>query len=78
MANTEERVRKIIQTYLDPSENITRESKLIDDLGADSLDTVEVIMACEDEFGIEITDQQASNIETVGQLADHIEKVLRQ
>lgn len=72
MANTEERLRKIIQTYLDPREPFTRESHLFNDLGADSLDTVEVIMACEDEFGIEITDAQAEGIETFGQLVDLI------
>ena len=52
------------------------EAKFIDDLGADSLDTVELIMEFEEEFGIEIPDEDAENITTVGSAVDYIEKVL--
>ena len=53
---------------------ITMEAKFIDDLGADSLDTVELIMQFEEEFGIEIPDDDAENITTVGSAIKYIEK----
>ena len=54
-------------------EKITREAHFVDDLGADSLDTVELIMQLEEEFGIEIPDEDAENITTVGAAIDYIE-----
>jgi acyl carrier protein len=69
-----EKVREIIskELNLDPSK-VTLEANLESDLGADSLDAVEVIMALEDEFGIEISDDAAQTIKTVGDIVKHIE-----
>ena len=69
-----EKVREIIskELNLDPSK-VTLEASLESDLGADSLDAVEVIMALEDEFGIEISDDAAQTIKTVGDIVRHIE-----
>ena len=55
---------------------ITDESSFVEDLGADSLDTVELIMEFEDEFGIEIPDEQAEKISTVGEAVSYLEKLL--
>ena len=55
---------------------ITMDAKFIDDLGADSLDTVELIMQFEEEFGIEIPDVEAENLLSVGQAVDYISKKL--
>ncbi len=64
----EQRVRKIVAEQLGvEKETIKNESSLIDDLGADSLDTVELVMALEEEFGIEIPDEDAEKITTVQQ-----------
>ena len=69
-----EKVRDIIASTLklDPSK-VTLEANLESDLGADSLDAVEVIMALEDEFGIEISDDAMLTIKTVGDIVRHIE-----
>lgn len=53
---------------------INRESRFVDDLGADSLDTVELVMALEEEFKVEIPDQEAEKIKTVGNAIEYIEK----
>ena len=68
-----ERVRNIIaeQLGIDPGE-ITMESSFIDDLGADSLDIVELIMALEEEFDIEIPDEDAEKIKTVGDVVEYL------
>ena len=68
------KVKEIIVSTLklDPSK-VTLEASLESDLGADSLDAVEVIMALEDEFGIEISDDAAQAIKTVGDIVNHIE-----
>ncbi|MGI6359494.1 MAG: acyl carrier protein [Acholeplasmatales bacterium] len=58
-------------------EKVTRESRLQEDLGADSLDAVELIMNIEDEFGIQITDEEASDIKTVGELVDFVTKKIK-
>lgn len=74
MANIAERVTQIIVDKLgvDASE-VTREANFNNDLGADSLDTVELIMEFEKEFDTNIPDDQAENIQTVGQAIDYIE-----
>jgi acyl carrier protein len=60
---------------VDPEE-VNDESSFVEDLGADSLDTVELIMEFEDEFGIEISDEQAEQISTVGEAIAYLEKLL--
>jgi len=77
MSDIAERIRTIIsdQLMVDPEE-VTDESSFVDDLGADSLDTVELIMEFEDEFGIEISDEDAEKISTVGEAIVYLEKLL--
>lgn len=58
-------------------EKVTRESRLQEDLGVDSLDAVELIINIEDEFGIQITDEEASDIKTVGELVDFVTKKIK-
>ncbi|MDD5007073.1 MAG: acyl carrier protein [Syntrophorhabdaceae bacterium] len=70
-----EKVKKMIVDQLGVSESeVMPEAKFIDDLGADSLDIVELIMALEDEYGIEIPDEDAEKIETVGDAIRYIEE----
>jgi len=71
------KVRAIIsdQLMVDPSE-VTDASSFVDDLGADSLDTVELIMEFEDEFGVEISDEDAEKISTVGEAIAYMSKLL--
>ena len=56
-------------------ESITAETNLIDDLGADSLDVVELIMSLEDSFGVAISDEDAAQLYTVGKIVDYLEKL---
>jgi acyl carrier protein len=71
----EEKVKKIISEQLNVDINeIKPEASFIEDLGADSLDTVELVMAFEDEFGIEIPDEDAENIKTVGDVINAIKR----
>jgi acyl carrier protein len=71
--NIEERVKEIIADQLGVSiDQIKPESKFVDDLGADSLDVVELIMAFEEEFGVEIPDEDAEKISTVQDVLDYI------
>lgn len=66
MSDIAERVKKIVVEHLGvEAEKVTEESSFIEDLGADSLDTVELVMAFEDEFGVEIPDDAAEKIQTV-------------
>jgi acyl carrier protein len=73
MADIETRVKEIIveQLGVDPAE-VKTEASFINDLGADSLDTVELVMAFEEEFGIEIPDEEAEKIQSVGQAIEYI------
>ena len=74
MENIEQRVRKIIAEQLGVNEaEIKNESSFVDDLGADSLDTVELVMALEEEFGHEIPDEQAEKLQSVGDVIKYIE-----
>ena len=74
MSNTEEQVKKIVVDHLGIDESkVMLESKFIDDLGADSLDTVELVMAFEEKFNIEIPDDAAETILTVQNAIDYIE-----
>nr|HID12324.1 acyl carrier protein [Anaerolineae bacterium] len=75
MADTFERVKKIIVDLLgvEPGK-VTREARFREDLEADSLDLVELIMAFEEEFGGTISDEEAQQIRTVGQAVDYIEQ----
>ena len=74
MSNIEEQVKKIVVDHLGIDESkVMLESKFIDDLGADSLDTVELVMAFEEKFDIEIPDDAAETILTVQNAIDYIE-----
>jgi acyl carrier protein len=75
MSNIAERVSKIIVDKLGVDESeVTPEASFTNDLGADSLDTVELIMEFEKEFDISIPDEQAENIQTVGQAVSYLEE----
>ena len=74
MSSTEDRVKRIVCEQLGVGEEeVTLEASFIDDLGADSLDTVELVMAFEEEFGSEISDSEAEKILTVGDAIKFIE-----
>ena len=74
MSDIEDRVKKIVVEHLGVEESkIQSDSKFIDDLGADSLDTVELVMAFEEKFGIEIPDDAAETIQTVQNAIEYIE-----
>lgn len=73
MENIEQRIKKIVAEQLGVNEaEVGNESSFVDDLGADSLDTVELVMALEEEFECEIPDEQAEKINTVQQAIDYI------
>jgi acyl carrier protein len=75
MASVEERVKQIIVEQLGVDEGeVTPNASFVDDLGADSLDTVELVMAFEEAFGIEIPDEDAEKIATVKDAIEYIEK----
>jgi acyl carrier protein len=74
MSNVEERVKKIVVEQLDVGEDsVTNEASFVDDLGAGSLDTVELVMALEEEFECEIPDEEAEKITTVQQAIDYVQ-----
>ena len=74
MSEIETEVKQIVVEHLGiDASKVTPEAKFIDDLGADSLDTVELVMAFEEEFGIEIPDDAAETIQTVQNAIDYIE-----
>lgn len=73
MSSVEERVQKIIAEQLSVGEDqVTSEASFVDDLGADSLDTVELVMALEEEFEIDIPDEEAEKIVNVQDAIDYI------
>ncbi|MEO7558304.1 MAG: acyl carrier protein [Gammaproteobacteria bacterium] len=73
MSNVEERVKKIVVEQLGvKEEEVSNEASFVDDLGADSLDTVELVMALEEEFECEIPDESAEKITTVQEAIDYI------
>jgi acyl carrier protein len=75
MENIEQRVKKIVAEQLGVNEaDVKIESSFVDDLGADSLDTVELVMALEEEFETEIPDEEAEKITTVQQAIDFVNK----
>ncbi len=78
MSSVDERVTKIVAEQLGVGENeVTKDSSFVGDLGADSLDTVELVMALEEEFDCEIPDEQAEKITTVKQAIDYINAHLK-
>ena len=79
MASIEERVIDIVAEQLGvEKEKINRDSNFVNDLGADSLDTVELVMEFEDEFDLSIPDEEAEKIQTVGAAIDYIVKVAQE
>ncbi|MDQ2732063.1 MAG: acyl carrier protein [Armatimonadota bacterium] len=79
MATTFERVRKVVCEELQRSEDeVTPQASFMEDLGADSLDVVELIMGLETEFSVEIPDEDAEKISTVGSAVDYIDRKLKE
>ena len=77
MSNIDERVKSVVVKQLGvKEEDVKNESKFIDDLGADSLDTVELVMGLEEEFDTEIPDEEAEKITTVQQAIDYVKSNL--
>ncbi len=77
MSSVEERVKKIVMEQLEAEDNqVKPEASFVNDLGADSLDTVELVMALEQEFDCEISDEEAEKITTVQQAVDYINSKL--
>ena len=75
MSDTAERVQKIVVEHLGvEADKVTQDASFIDDLGADSLDIVELVMAFEEEFGVEIPDDAAEKISTVSDAIKYIEE----
>ena len=75
MSDTAERVKKIVVEHLGVDESkVTENASFVDDLGADSLDTVELVMAFEEEFGCEISDEAAEKILTIKDAINYIEE----
>jgi len=79
MSGVAEKVKAIVAEQLGVKiEEVKPEAKFIDDLGADSLDTVELVMALEEEFGAEIPDEDAEKLSTVGEAIKYIEEKIQQ
>jgi acyl carrier protein len=75
MADIEQKVKDIIINELGvEAEKVTREASFVEDLGADSLDTVELVMAFEEEFGMEIPDEEAEKLQTVRDAVNYIQQ----
>lgn len=76
MSETLSKVSKIVSEYLGISlDQVKPESKLVEDLGADSLDQVELLMAYEEEFSIEVSDDDAQNLLTIDDIVKHVNKL---
>lgn len=75
-ANVEERVKKIVadQFAIEVAE-VRNEAHIVNDLGADEIDALLIVMSVEDEFGIEITDEQEERLQTVQQVIDHVQSL---
>lgn len=74
MSDVAERVKKIVVEHLGVDEGkVVESASFIDDLGADSLDTVELVMAFEEEFSVEVPDEDAEKLQTVGDVVKYIE-----
>ncbi len=76
MSDVEDRVKKIVAEQLGVKDEVQNEASFVDDLGADSLDTVELVMALEEEFECEIPDEEAEKITTVQQAVDYVKNHL--
>jgi len=77
MSDVADKIKKIICEQLDvPEEDVVPEASFVDDLGADSLDQVELIMAMEEEFDVSIPDEDAENIGTVQDAIDYVQKTV--
>ena len=77
MSQIEDKIKEIIVKNLGVKESeVTRNASFVNDLGADSLDCVELVIDFEHEFGIEIDDNEAENINTVGEAIDYIKKLI--
>jgi acyl carrier protein len=77
MSDVADKIKKIICEQLDvPEEDVVPEASFVDDLGADSLDQVELIMAMEEEFDVSIPDEDAENIGTVQDAIDYVKKAV--
>ena len=75
MSSIEERVKKIVVEQLGVKEDeVTPNASFVDDLGADSLDTVELVMALEEEFGMDIPDEDAGKLKTVGDAMEYLKQ----
>ena len=75
MSSIEERVKKIVVEQLGVKEDeVTNSASFVDDLGADSLDTVELVMAFEEEFSVEVPDEDAEKLQTVGDVIKYIQE----
>lgn len=72
MSDIADRVKKIVTEQLGVNDEVSNEASFVDDLGADSLDTVELVMALEEEFDCEIPDEEAEKITTVQQAIDYV------
>ena len=72
--NISDKVKQMIADHLGTVKTVTEDSNIVNDLGADSLDTIELVMALEEEFGFEISDSEAEKIETVGDAIKFIER----
>ena len=76
MKTIEQRIKELISSQLGvPESDVTNEKTFIQDLGADSLDTVELVLALEDEFKIEVTEEEAEGIDTVQKIIDYVTRV---
>ena len=75
MSEVFERVKAIVIKHLEaPPEKVTEKASFIDDLGADSLDNVELVMAFEEEFGIDVPDEEAEKLQSVGDVIRYVEE----